>query len=187
MRFLGIGDAADLASLYLRLAEDGHEVKVFIGNPLCRDTLAGLVPQVEDWQAELHMGPRRRPRWMHSVRECRRRPGRASRSSAERDGFNVIGSSAYGARLENDRAYAQRILGELGLSTAPFSNSRKAEAARRFIAQRPARYVLKSNGPNAATFVGRQREGADVAARFSQPTIDTGLRSSDLDGVHRRH
>jgi phosphoribosylamine--glycine ligase len=53
MRFLGIGDAADLASLYLRLVEDGHEVKVYIGNPLCRDTLAGLVLRVEDWKTEL--------------------------------------------------------------------------------------------------------------------------------------
>ena len=41
MRFLGIGDAADLASLYLRLAEEGHDIKICIGNPLCRDTLAG--------------------------------------------------------------------------------------------------------------------------------------------------
>ena len=32
MRFLGVGDCADLAALYLRLAEEGHEVKVFIGH-----------------------------------------------------------------------------------------------------------------------------------------------------------
>ena len=53
MRFLGIGDAADLASVYLRLAEDGHDVKIHIGNPLCQGTLAGLVDHVEDWQEEL--------------------------------------------------------------------------------------------------------------------------------------
>ena len=53
MRFLGIGECADLAALYLRLAEDGHEVKVFIGYPLCKDTLAGLIERVPNWQAEL--------------------------------------------------------------------------------------------------------------------------------------
>lgn len=53
MRFLGIGDAADLAALYLRLAAEGHQVKVYIGNPFCRGTLAGLVSQVADWQPEL--------------------------------------------------------------------------------------------------------------------------------------
>ena len=51
MRFLGIGECADLADLYLRLVADGHEVKIFIGYPLCRDTLAGLIQRVDDWQA----------------------------------------------------------------------------------------------------------------------------------------
>ena len=46
MRFLGIGECADLASLYLRLARDRHEIKVFIGYPLCKDTLAGLIERV---------------------------------------------------------------------------------------------------------------------------------------------
>ena len=53
MRFLGIGDAADLGSLYLRLAAEGHDVKIYIGNPLCRDTLLGLIAHVENWQSEL--------------------------------------------------------------------------------------------------------------------------------------
>jgi phosphoribosylamine--glycine ligase len=166
MRFLGIGDAADLASLYLRLAEDGHEVKIHIGNPLCRDTLAGLVSQVPDWQAELP--------W---VRAAGREgcilfenvgAGRGELQDQLRaGGLNVIGSSAYGARLENDRAYAQRILGELGLSTAAVFEFAHVAEARRFIDERPARYVVKSNGPNAATFVGRHREGADVSAMLA--------------------
>jgi phosphoribosylamine--glycine ligase len=163
MRFLGIGDAADLASLYLRLAEDGHEIKIHIGNPLCRGTLADLVNQVADWQAELP--------W---VRAAGRNgcilfenvgAGRGElQDRLRKDGFNVIGSSAYGTRLENDRAYAQRILGELGLSTAPVFEFAQADEARRFIDRCPARYVVKSNGPNAATFVGRHREGVDVSA-----------------------
>jgi hypothetical protein len=53
MRYLGIGDDADLASLYLRLIEGGHEVKICIGNPLCGDTLAGLVTRAMDWQSEV--------------------------------------------------------------------------------------------------------------------------------------
>ncbi len=33
MHFLGIGDACDLSSLYLRLQAEGHDVKVYIDNP----------------------------------------------------------------------------------------------------------------------------------------------------------
>jgi phosphoribosylamine--glycine ligase len=166
MRFLGIGDAADLASLYHRLAENGHEIKIHIGNPLCRGTLAGLVNHVVDWQAELP--------WVRAA-------GRAGcilfenvgggrgelQDQLRNDGFNVIGSSGYGNRLENDRAYAQRILGELGLSTAPVFEFARADEARRFIDRCPARYVVKSNGPNAATFVGRHREGVDASAMLA--------------------
>ena len=43
MRFLGVGDCADLGSVYLRLVQQGHEVRMHAANPLCRDTLAGLV------------------------------------------------------------------------------------------------------------------------------------------------
>jgi phosphoribosylamine--glycine ligase len=163
MRFLGIGDAADLASLYLRLAGDGHDVKVCIGNPLCRDTLAGLIERVADWKTELE--------WVRAAGSdgCilfeNVGAGRGElQDRLRRDGFNVIGSSAYGARLENDRAYAQRVLADLGLATAAIFEFSDVEEATRFIDRRPARYVLKSNGPDAASFVGRHPTGADVRA-----------------------
>ena len=169
MRFLGIGDAADLASLYLRLAEDGHDIKIYIGNPLCRGTLAGLVNQVADWQSELD--------WVRAAGRdgCilfeNVGAGRGELQDRLRDdGFNVIGSSGYGARLENDRAYAQRILGELGLPTAAVFEFAQVAEARRFIERRPARYVLKSNGSNAVTFIGRHPAGVDVSAVLAAET-----------------
>ena len=169
MRFLGIGDAADLASLYLRLAEDGHDIKIYIGNPLCRGTLAGLVNQVADWQSELD--------WVRAAGRdgCilfeNVGAGRGELQDRLRDdGFNVIGSSGYGARLENDRAYAQRVLGELGLPTAAVFEFAQVAEARRFIERRPARYVLKSNGSNAVTFIGRHPAGVDVSAVLAAET-----------------
>ena len=106
MRFLGVGDCADLAALYLRLAEEGHEVKVFIGHSMCRDTLCGLIDRVDDWRGELD--------WVGAAGGdgCilfeNVGAGRGALQDRLRgEGYNVIGSSAYGARLENDRAYAQ--------------------------------------------------------------------------------
>ncbi|MCJ7599104.1 MAG: hypothetical protein MUO41_10875, partial [Methyloceanibacter sp.] len=163
MRFLGVGDCADLAALYLRLAEDGHDVKVFIGHPLCQDTLSGLIDRVTNWEAELD--------WVRAAGGdgCilfeNVGAGRGElQDRLRRDGLNVIGSSAYGARLENDRAYAQQILAELGLSTAAVFEFSDANEAKRFIDRRPARYVLKSNGPDAPSFVGRHSTGRDVRA-----------------------
>ena len=33
MRFLAIGDTCDMASMYLRLAEQGHDLRIFVAEP----------------------------------------------------------------------------------------------------------------------------------------------------------
>ncbi len=161
MRFLGIGDNADLSSLYLRLAAEGHAVKVCIGEALCRGTLTGLVDKVDAWEGELDWVRAAGPDGCILFENVGAGRG-ALQDRLRRDGFNVVGSSAYGARLENDRAYAQQVLAELGLRTAPVAGFCDVEAARAFIAGRPRRYVLKANGPDAVSYVGRQPDGADV-------------------------
>ncbi len=109
MRFLGIGDYCDLSALYLRLAAEGHEVRVSISEPQCHGTLAGMVPRTDDWEADLP--------WLREagadgiVLFENVSYGRGARQDALRaQGFNVIGGSTFGDRLENDRAYAQRVL-----------------------------------------------------------------------------
>jgi phosphoribosylamine--glycine ligase len=176
MRFLGVGDNCDLGALYLRLIEEGHDVGVSIANPLCQGTLAGLVEQVPDWIAELP--------WIRAVggdgiilfENVAKGRGEAQ-DALRRDGFNVIGGSAYGDRLENDRGYAQRVLADIGLSTAGFWEFATREEALRFLEERPARYVLKFNGPTAAVdnYVGRLPNGRDLRAFLAR------LKPSDSD------
>src|SRR5689334_13906780 len=130
MRFLGVGNVLDLGSLYLRLLGDGNEVRAQVTEPLARGTLAGLVQHVDDWRSELD--------W---IRQAGRdgiilfasvANGSGEQQDAlRRDGFQVIGGSAWGDRLENDRAYAQDVLAEIGLTTAPvweFSNAEDADS-----------------------------------------------------------
>ena len=120
MRFLGIGDSCDLGALYHRLVEAGHEVRVSIADPLARGTLAGIVEQTPDWRGELA--------WVRAAGEdgvILFENGAEARGALQdelrADGFQVIGGSAYGDRLENDRAYAQSVLAEVGLPTAGIS------------------------------------------------------------------
>jgi phosphoribosylamine---glycine ligase len=185
MRFLGIGECADLAALYLRLAKEGHDVKVFIGYPLCKDTLAGLIDRVTDWEAELD--------WIRAAGQegciLFENIGLGYgeiQDRLRREGLNVIGGGAHGTRLENDRAYAQNVLAELGLATAPVFEFSDVDEAKRFIDQRPARYVLKSNGPDAASFVGRHKAGADVRAVLAadgKVTASSFILMDFVDGV----
>ena len=59
----------------------------------------------------------------------------------------AIGGSAYGDRLENDRAFAQRVLADIGLQTAKVVEFNHVASANKFIDEHPGRYVLKFNGP----------------------------------------
>ena len=174
MRFLGIGDYCDLSALYLRLAAEGHEVRVSVSEPQCHGTLAGMVPRTDDWEAELP--------WLREagadgiVLFENVSYARGTRQDALRaEGFNVIGGSAFGDRLENDRAYAQRVLRDLGLEVAAMWDFSTLAEAERFLDARPGRYVLKFNGDGfgaADTYVGRLADGRDVramvAAKFRQ-------------------
>jgi phosphoribosylamine--glycine ligase len=179
MRFLGIGDYCDLGALYLRLIEEGHEVRVFIGNPLCRGTLGGLVEQAADWHDELE--------WIRAAgrdgiilfENVAKNRG-ALQDELRVQGLGVIGGSAYGDRLENDRAYAQQVLSAAGLPIARMWEFGDREAALDFLDRHPGRYVLKFNGPDAAidNYVGRLADGRDVRAYLRKLAHPESLHAS---------
>jgi phosphoribosylamine--glycine ligase len=166
MRFLGIGDTCDLGALYARLIEDGHEVRVSIAEPLAHGTMAGVVPRTEDWRAELG--------WLREAGQDgivlfeNVAKGRgALQDELRTDGLQVIGGSAFGDRLERDRAYAQEVLAGIGLAIAGVWEFEAAESALAFVAGRPGRYVLKFSGDGfgaSDNYVGRLADGRDVAA-----------------------
>src|SRR4029453_4498058 len=166
-----IGDYCDLGALYLRLIEEGHEVKVSIGNQLARGTLAGMLEQTADWRRELDWIQAAGQDGIVLFEDVAKNRGELQRD-LRREGFNVIGGSAYGDRLENDRAYAQRVLGDAGLSIARTWEFAERTAALDFLAAHPGRYVLKFNGPDAGVnnYVGRLADGRDVRAILGKLT-----------------
>jgi phosphoribosylamine--glycine ligase len=170
MRFLGIGEAAGLGDMYLRLAARGHEVRVFVGDAACRDTLQGLLHQTEDWRGELS--------WIRAA-------GRegilifedaqmgALQDELRRDGFNVIGGSAFGDRLENERAFGQDCMRQAGFPTAATYSFSDFPAAIDFVERNPRRYVFKLNGGFASgrNYVGELDDGRDVTALLAHRAV----------------
>ena len=166
MRFLGVTETCDLAALYLRLQDEGHQVRVAISEPGARGTLAGMVEQVSDWRAEL--------KWVREAEgegvilfEAVSEGFGALQDKLRADGFQVIGGSALGDRLENDRAYAQALLAEHGFPAGHVHEFTDAREADTFVQHHPGRYVLKFSGPDFASsdnYVGRLEDGRDVRA-----------------------
>jgi phosphoribosylamine---glycine ligase len=169
LRFLGVGETCDLGSLYLALQREGHEVRIAVSEPLASGTLAGLVERVEDWQAALSWlkeGPDLGIVLFESVSEG----FGAMQDALRRDGHHVVGGSAFGDRLENDRAFAQGLLAELGFPRGHVWRFEDAGAADRFIAENPGRYVLKFSGPGFSShdnYLGQLADGADVRAMLA--------------------
>jgi phosphoribosylamine--glycine ligase len=162
MRFLGIGDSCDLGALYLRLLGEGHDVKVHAANPLCHGTLAGLVPRVDNWRATLDWVKAAGTEGVILFENVAERRG-ALQDELRQDGFHVIGGSAYGDRLENDRGYAQEVLRGIGLSICPVRTFSDRAEAIQFLRRQPGRYVLKFNEAYE-TYVGQLADGRDVLA-----------------------
>jgi len=185
VRFLGIGDSCDLGALYLRLISEGHDVKVHVANPLCHGTLAGLVAHVDDWKTELDWVRAADREGMILFESVGGRRGELQ-DSLRRDGFNVIGGSAYGDRLENDRGYAQNVLREIGLSICPIQSFTDRGRAIHFLRDRPGRYVLKFNG-GYETFVGQLGDGRDLLAFLaglpSQGDDESFILMEHVEGV----
>ncbi len=174
MRFLGVGDTCDLAALYRRLALDGHEVRISVTEPMCHDVLAGMVQRVPDWEAELSWVREAGERGIVLFENVAENRG-ALQDDLRREGFNVVGGSAFGDRLENDRAFAQELLAGLGLRTAGTWRFDTLEGGLDLLERRPGRYVLKWDGPGFGAYdnyVGRLPDGRDVrallAAKFRQ-------------------
>lgn len=157
MRFLAIGPRAYLGDIYLSLMRGGHEVRVHAEDPPEERAFDGMIETVPDWRAELP--------WVG-------RDGiilfeRANRGEAadalRREGYRVIGGSAAGDRLENDRAYGQSVLQRLGLPVASSRGFAGPEEALAWLARHPGPQALKFDDSRLPTFVGEHPEGLDVA------------------------
>jgi phosphoribosylamine--glycine ligase len=180
VRVLGITETCDLGSLYLRLIAEGHEVRVSVSEPLASGTMAGLVPRTEDWRTELD--------WI-------RQAGAdglilfeaigfgALQGDLRREGFNVIGGSAFGDRLENDRGFALQLLADFGMRIAPVAEFASAEAAIADLRARPRRCVFKMSASAGETFVGTFSDGRDVAAMLASRDRQSGERFVLMDFV----
>ncbi|HXI13841.1 MAG TPA: phosphoribosylglycinamide synthetase C domain-containing protein [Thermoanaerobaculia bacterium] len=164
MRFLGIGYGNDLGDLYLRLSARGHEVRVYVDDPELRDIMSGMMVFTLDWEADLG--------WIREAEQngiiiFEGNGWGAIQDRLRAEGYNVVGGSALGDRLESDRAYGQQLLRDVGLQTAETFEFHDFDEAIRFLRREGRRFVLKFSGSGFAStrnYVGEMTSGADMIA-----------------------
>ena len=164
MRFLGIGDTVDLGDMYLRLQSAGHEVRVHAADSEAHDVMRGMLRFTDDWRNELDWI---REAGVDGVILFETASLGETQDELRRDGFNVIGGSALGDRLENDREYGQSVLRSVGLSTAGSREFTNFDEAIAFVDKTRGRYVFKLNGSEWSStrgYVGAMENGQDMLA-----------------------
>ncbi|MDB5712695.1 MAG: hypothetical protein JWO15_92 [Sphingomonadales bacterium] len=163
MKFFGVTETCDLGALYMKLLAEGHEVRILVTEPMAQGTMAGIVDRVPDLETGLTWVGAGGIVIFESVSE-----GFGERQDAlRRRGFQVVGGSAYGDLLENDRAYGLGLLAELGFPEGHVWEFSDADLADEFLSQRPGRYVLKFSGSDHSSqdnYLGQSADGSDVRA-----------------------
>jgi phosphoribosylamine---glycine ligase len=164
VRFLGIGDTVDLGDMYLRLQSSGHEVRVFAADAEAHDVMRSMLRFTDNWREDLDWI---RAAGTEGVILFETASLGEVQDDLRRDGFNLIGGSALGDRLENDREYGQSVLRSLGLRTATSREFTTFSDAIDFVERTPSRYVFKLNGSEWSStrgYVGVMESGDDMRA-----------------------
>lgn len=164
MRFLGVGETNDLGDMYLRLVERGHEVRVYMSDPESAGVMEGMLEFTADWRSDLE--------WIRAAGKdgivlFETASEGAVQDELRSDGYNVIGGSGLGDRLEGDRAYGQEVLKDFGIQSAAMHVFDDFDAAMDFVRKSQGRYVLKLNGTSwssTSTYTGQMESGEDMLA-----------------------
>lgn len=142
----------------MRLLREGNEVRAFVSNTLYRQILDGLIEKFDALDQGIAWVGKDGLIVVDDV-------GFGELQDRLRgEGYAVVGGSAGGDLLENDRLHCQRVLAEYGVETVPIHYFDNRQDAVRFLHHNPGRWVLKQNGGADKTFcyVGNLPDGRDV-------------------------
>jgi phosphoribosylamine--glycine ligase len=148
----------------MSLLAEGHECRVAVSDPAAQDTLQGFVPRTPDFRDELA--------WIRAAGDEGVILFEGTNQGRVQDelraaGYQVIGGSALGDRLENERELGQQMMAEAGMQVAPVHHHADLRGALEQVRQTRKRYVLKPCGEGYAsyrTYVGMADDGEDMLA-----------------------
>ena len=157
MKFLFVSVEALSVDLALKIKDEGHEVKFYIQSKDEKDVGDGFVDKVDEWESLVG--------WADVIVFDDIGFGKhADKLRAE--GKKVVGASSYTDRLENDREFGQKELGNSGVAVLHSWNFSDFDEAIKFIEKNPDRYVIKPSGAaqneKELLFVGKEVDGNDI-------------------------
>jgi phosphoribosylamine---glycine ligase len=156
--FLFVSLTGLISDIAWQVSKEGHEVRYFIGDKKERDIADGFVAKSKDWEKDKD--------WADII-VFDDTLGQGEKAAALRkEGKPVIGGTAYGDKLEDDRSFGQEELKKAGVNIIPYGEFESFDDAIEHVTQNPGRYVIKPSGEaqnvKRRLFVGEEEDGQDV-------------------------
>lgn len=157
MRVLFVSGELIAADLCLRLKQEGCAVKLYIADESRHDCLDGMVEKVDDWEKELKWVGKKGLIVFDDVGYGK------IQDDLRAKGYNVIGGSLGGDKLEKEREFGQVVFSTYGLDALKTINFKKVSVAVQFIQENKCAWVIKQNGHiSALNYVGQWDDGSDA-------------------------
>ena len=178
--FLFVSLTGLISDIAWQVSKEGHEVRYFIGDKKERDIADGFVAKSKDWEKDME--------WADII-VFDDTLGQGEKAQALRkEGKKVIGGTAYGDRLEDDRSFGQEELKKAGVNIIPYGEFESFDDAVEHVTQNPGalrhQTERRSAEREAASLRrrGRRRAGRHPHARGLQegpsPTRSKSFSSS---------
>ncbi len=157
-KFLFVSLDGLIADTAWHVAQEGHDVKLFIESKSEHEIADGFVPKSKDWEKDVA--------WADVVvfDDVLGQGAKAAKLRAA--GKLVVGGTPYIDRLEDDRAFGQQELKAAGVTIIPQDNFTSFADAIAYVKANPNRYVIKPSGEaqnlKQLLFVGEEEDGKDV-------------------------
>jgi len=157
-KFLFVSWDGLIADIAWQVMKEGHDVRLWIQNEEERGIGEGFVPKTGDWRSEVD--------WADLVVfDDVLGMGKLAEELRAR-GKPVVGGNPYTDKLEDDRAFGQQELKNVGVPIIPHQNFTSFDEAVAYVQENPNRYVIKPSGEaqnmKGLLFVGEEEDGRDV-------------------------
>ena len=156
-KFLFVSDEALIGDLAWQVKKEGHLVKYYIHQKTEKDVCDGFLEKVDEWRSLTD--------WADVIVFDDIGFGEVA-DKLRAKGKGVIGGSAYGDRIEDDRNFGQDEMKDVGINILPHWDFTDFDEAIKFVKDNPDRYVVKPSGKaqneKELSYVGQDENGKDL-------------------------
>src|SRR5665647_931585 len=157
LRVLFISGELIAGDMAYRLKNEGCDVKLYIKDRSRRDCFDGMLEKISNWRKELGWVGKDGLIVFDDV-------GYGNiQDNLRKKGYQVVGGSEFGDKLELDRDYGHKIFSICDIKIVPTKSFNNIKNAISFVKRNKGKWVVKQNDHQSClNYVGQADDGSDV-------------------------